>query len=246
MEFAIWRRSGEDPSTGPGAGGRRVPRWLIAIPPLLFVAALVVLRNYEVLQKTLVAGTDSTYIYRLRVFDAITLKAQPDVKPSLDVIVAYFLVATSTLAFGCSFLLYLNRVAPRPLRFFLLIGIGALWLGADELMGGHETIAANLPFLADLPGVHRADDVIVVIYAAIAIAILWSFRDVVRGAHRAMRLFAAAVAVAAAASVLDVVGAQWLEEPLEVVAAMIGLLGFGAFALHHLTVAGLVRRPTGA
>ena len=120
-----------------------MPRWLFAVPPLLLVLALILLRNYEVLAKTLVPGTDSSYVYRMRLFDAFTLKAQPDVKPSLDVVNTYVLVVASTLSFGCALLLHLNGVARRPLRFFLVVGIGALWLAADELMGGHETIGAN-------------------------------------------------------------------------------------------------------
>ena len=113
-----------------------MPLWLLAVPPLVLVFALILLRNYQVLAKTLVPGTYDTFVYRLRLFDAITLKAQPDVKPSLDVVNTYVLVVASTLSLGCALLLHLNGVARRPLRFFLLIGIGALWLAADELMGG--------------------------------------------------------------------------------------------------------------
>lgn len=226
-----------------GGSGRRASLWLLAIPVLLIVAPLVLLRNYEVLTKTLAPGTDSTFIYRLRLFDVITLKAQPDVKPSLDVFAAYLLVVASTLAFGCALLLHLNGVARRRLQFFLLVGVGALWLGADELMGGHETIGTNLSFLADLPGVHNADDVVVAVYGLIAVAIVWSFRDMLREANNALWLFAAAVATMVVASGLDLVGARWLEEPSEVVAAMLGLLGFGALALHHLIAAGVVTVP---
>ncbi|MEI7761527.1 MAG: hypothetical protein WCJ67_12345 [Thermoleophilia bacterium] len=231
---------------GARGGVRCTPRWLIAVLPLLLLVALILMRSYEVMSKSLAPGSDSTFIYQLRFFDAITLKAQPDVQPSLDVINAYVLVVVSTLALFSSVLLYLNGGARRPLRFFLLVGIGTLWLAADELMGGHETIAANLPFLADLPGIDHGDDAIMVIYAVVAIAIVFYFRDLLREATYALRLFAAAVLTTVVGSSLDVIRGQWLEEPVEVIASMLVLFGFAALMLHHLVRAGVVKRPQDA
>ena len=89
----------------------------------------------------------------------------------------------------------------------------------------------------------RPDDAIVAVYGLIAIAIVWYFRDVLREAHHALRLFGASVLTLILASILDLIGVHWLEEPVEVVASMLGPLGFGALALHHLIAAGVVVRP---
>ena len=217
---------------------------MILVPVVLVALGALLFANYEVVSKTRLYDEDT--LYEIRLFDAVTIKAKPDVKPSPDVLNSLLLVVAATLSLGTAILLGLVASAPRPRRFFGIVSAGAAFLAADELMGGHETIGQNLGFLADLPGIDRADDAVVVVYGLIALALIVIFRDVILSARGAMRYFAAAVAVMALASALDVLGVTGVEEAVEILGSLLGLLGFGALAMHHLRAAGVIPAAAGS
>ena len=212
---------------------------LIAVPVLaLLVLGALASQNYEIVSKTKLYDADT--LYEIRLFDAVTVKAKPDVKPSPDVLNSLLLVIAATLSLGTAVLLHMLAAAARPKLFFAVVAAGAYFLAGDELMGGHESIGYNLEFLADLPGIDRADDAVVVAYGLVALAIVILFRDVILGARGAMKYFAAAVVILGLASLLDVLAVPGLEEMVEILGSLVGLLGFGALALHYLREAGVI------
>ena len=217
----------------------RRPLLLIGLPLLALLVLLVLAsQNYEVLSKKRLYDSDT--LYEIRLFDLFNVKAKPDVKPSPDVLNSLLLVIAATLSLGTAVLLHMLAAAPRPRLFFGVVAAGAYFLAADELMGGHESIGLNLEFLADLPGIDRPDDAVIVFYGLIALAVVVLFRDVILGARGAMKYFAAAVVIMGLASVLDVLAVPGLEELMEILGSFVGLLGFGALALHYLREAGVI------
>ena len=213
---------------------------LVVAPIVLVVVGFILLRNYEVLEKQPVPGATDSYLYRIRLFDAVTFKAEPDVIPSLDIVNTYVLVVASTLSLATAFLLNLTTRRPPSLHFFVMVGVGSLWLAADELLGGHETIGNNATFLGDLFHASHPDDPVIVIYVLIGLAIVIAYRRVILEARNAMKFFGAAVAALAVAAAADSLSVAALEEPVEVLGSLLGLMGFGALALHHLHAAGIV------
>ena len=213
---------------------------LIGLPVLaLLLLGAVASQSYEVVSKTRLYDADT--LYEIRFFDAFNVKAKPDLKPSPDIVNGLVLVIAATLALGTAVLLRLVAAARRPTHFFGLIAAGAYFLAADELFGIHESIGLNFEFLADLPGIDRPDDAVIILYGLIALAVVVLFRDVILGARGAMRYLVGALVIMAAASVLDVLGVPVaLENAVEVLGSVVGLLGFGALALHYLREAGVI------
>jgi hypothetical protein len=224
---------------------KRYRPWLLASIPVLAVAlGYVALQSYEVVSKGPAPDATDSILYHLRVF-GVSLEVVPEVKPSPDVLNTYLLVVGSTLAVGAAVLIALNR--PQMMRVvhcFAIIGAGALYLAADELMAFHENIGRNLPWLADLPGVTHPDDVLPLLYGLIALGIVVYFRDVIFAAHEAIKLFVLAGGLFVVAAILDVVDlSQSLEDFVEVASSCTGLIAFGALLVHHLRLAGVVPEP---
>jgi hypothetical protein len=221
---------------------RRYRPWLLASAPVLAVVlGYVALHSYEVVSKGPAPDAADSILYHLRVF-GVALEVVPEVKPSPDVLNSYLLVVGSTLSFGAAVLIALNRPQMvRVVRLLAIVGAGALYLAADELMAFHENIGRNLPWLADLPGVTHPDDVIPLLYGLIALAVIVRFRDVIFAAQRAIRLFAVAGGLFVVAALLDVADlSQALEDFVEVASTCTGLIAFGALLVHHLRLAGVV------
>lgn len=221
---------------------KRYRPWLLAsLPVIAVVLGYVALHSYEVVSKTPAPDAADSILYHLRVF-GVSLEAIPEVKPSADVLNSYLLVVGSTISVGAALLIHLNQPGMvRAVRFFMITGIGTLYLSADELMAFHENIGLNMSWLADLPGVQHPDDVIPLLYGVIALGLIFYFRDVIFAAREAVRLFALAGALFVCAALLDISNlSQSLEDFVEVASTCTGLVAFGALLVHHLRLAGVV------
>jgi hypothetical protein len=133
--------------------------------------------------------------------------------------------------------------AGRTWQMLTLSAAAATWLGLDEGLALHETIGHNLGFLADLPGVRAPDDVIFALYVILAIAFAVAYRDLLAASRIALGLFAAGVAIAALAGVLDASSLDSSrsrrEDVIETAAGLVLLAGYVAL------VRALVRRELG-
>jgi hypothetical protein len=165
---------------------------------------------------------DSGKVYELRIADSITIYADEESKQSADVVTAVAMVVLATAAGMTALLLGAAGASGRLRLFYALAALGLGWLAFDELMGVHETVGHNLPFLADVPGVERPDDLLFALYSIPAIVFVVVFRDVI---WRARGWFAAGIGLMLAAGASDVAGLS-IDEPLEVLVIVCLLVGF--------------------
>lgn len=213
---------------------------LVAILVIVGGAALLVLPS---LSDTVDSGHDlrpyeSGEVYEVRVADAITVYADEETRDGIgtDLFSGMALVILATAA-AITALLLTAVGAARKLRLFYGIAAAGLgFLALDELLALHETIGHNLPFLADLPGVERPDDMVFAAYLIPAIAFVLYFRDVLSDSRTAVRAFIAAVVLFALTGLFDVTGSM-LDEPMEILVAVAIVVGLVALMIEHLTVA---------
>lgn len=162
---------------------------------------------------------------------------EPEVRPSLDVMVSAMLLAVSSMA-ALTLVVFRNnrRGEPSRRRFYGLVMAGAGFLAADELFGIHETIGHNLQFLMDLPGIDRPDDAVVLGYVIVAAVFVWLNRRQLLTSRRALTMWMVATVIFAVAAVGDTVGLRG-EELIELVAALFIVGGFASLAAEDLRVA---------
>jgi hypothetical protein len=216
---------------------------LMALPALTDVTeAPHDLRSYE-----------SGEIYRVRIADTVTIYIDQESRSALSMglLVGVGLVVMATAcAMTC---LVLAAVGGRRnvRMFYGFAAAGLAVLGADELLGIHESIGHNLPFLADLPGVERPDDVVFAAYLIPAGAGAFLFRDVLRESSITVRAFAAGLVLFVLAAALDLEGSR-LDNPVELLVATLIAVGLLALMFEHLSralrsvgAARLLSRPSG-
>ena len=173
-------------------------------------------------------------VFEVRIADTVTLYFdQESDEFDGDVLSGAALVALTTIA---AMTLLLLRAAAAPLRvrrFYLLTTLGLGLLAFDEMVGLHESVGHNLPFLADLPGVERPDDVVFALYFLPVIAMVVVFRDVLGSSPLARRLFLALIPLFGLAVLFDLTGSL-LDEPVEMLCALTGGAGLIALMARHL------------
>ena len=146
------------------------------------------------------------------------------------------LAILATAAFMTFF--FLRRLGARRevVQFYLVAGAGLAFLAFDELFALHETVGHNLRFLADLPGVERPDDVLVLLYVIPLAYCAYRFRSVVSESPRALKLFGVGVGFFLLSVIADF-GSSSVEEGLEML-SLVGLLaGFIVLFLQHVAEA---------
>ena len=196
---------------------------------------MLVLSNYEVVAKGRLLPYTSGEIYRIVLFDRVSIYVEPETKPSLDVFNSYILVSISSISLLALILVPARTAsAPRVRTFFLLSWLGTGLLAADELLGVHESLGHNLQSLRDIPGVDRPDDVIVGLYGVAALAYVAAFRRIILASVRARILFALAVLVVVLAAAADVADVCQVEELLEALASVFVLVGFTILTVEEL------------
>lgn len=176
----------------------------------------------------------------VRIGDRLTIPVEGEFqRMSMDVVTSALLLALA--AVNLTALTIVRRSAdrpPRPLLRFLAIGAaGAVVLALDELLGLHETVGHNLPFLARLPGVEHADDVVFALVPLAAAAFLIAFRGVLLASRGARRLFALGVGLALVAAAIDMANPNGYEEPVELFAVLCLLAGFATLAVEQAAAA---------
>ena len=204
----------------------------LLIAGILAVFAInAVTENYEIIQKGQILEYTSGKIYQVRLFDKFDFYAEPEVRPSNDVLVSVVLFGIGFIALTFAFLQYHSRrkAEDKVLPFFIVLSVGAIYLGADELFGIHESLGHNMQFLSRVPGVHRPDDMIIALYAIPALAFLVYFRKVLLKARGTLKYFVAAILLFLLAAASDLAAIGKIEEILEMLCVFVILFGTLAF-----------------
>ena len=173
-------------------------------------------------------------VYRVRVLDSFTIYADGESRPAPSTIQGSLLVALATAAFMTFFFLRRAHARPQVVQFYLVASAGLAFVAFDELLAVHETVGHNIRPLADLPGVERPDDVLVLLYAIPLAYCAYRFRDVLAESRTALRLLGAGVAFFAVAVVTDLASAP-LEEGFELLSVASILAGLVTLFLHHVS-----------
>jgi hypothetical protein len=219
-----------------------VKRWTIVVVALVVAGAGALLyamgTNYEVLEEGKLLPYSDGYVYRVRFFGFLEVYAEPSRRPDIpDVVTSFALMMLSGVALVTALALrtLASRASLPAARFFLLTAFGGAWFGADELLGLHESIGHNLRFLADLPGIVRPDDVIILVYGLVALGVLVAFRHVVLSSRSARPFFVAMCCAVLLVPVFDITGSG-LEEAAEISAAAAMLAAFVVLAIDYLVL----------
>jgi hypothetical protein len=153
-------------------------------------------------------------VRELRVLGAVDLYVDGEPKPGASVFgaMALLMLATASMVTGIALRFAGGRWQLQ--RFWLIGAAGLAIAGADELLAIHESAGHNLRFLADLPGVKRPDDALLLLYLPGALAFAWWFRDILRE-HRlifgCMTAATAAFALSVAADLASLRAEEWFE-----------------------------------
>jgi hypothetical protein len=199
---------------------------------------------YEVVDHGRLLSYTTGDVYNVRVFDAFTVYVDGELvdPPLVDIVNAVAFAAAAATAITVVVLIG-SADASRLRSFFSLLAAGMLFLMADDLLTIHESLGANLRFLADVPGVAQADDAILAVYAVPVVAFLVHFRGVILASRRATFWFGSAIVLFAAAVTLDVGTDLRVEEAIEPLSSLTILVGELEVALEHFAVTPAGRRP---
>lgn len=172
-------------------------------------------------------------VYRVKVLDRVTLYADGESRPSASAIQGTLLAALATAAFMTFFFLRRARARPQVLQFYLVTGAGLAFVAFDELFGVHETAGHNIRPLADLPGVERPDDVLVLLYAIPLAYCAYRFRGVIAESRRALGLLAAGIGLFLLSVLADLASAR-VEEAFELLSVVSILTGLVTLFRQHV------------
>ncbi len=172
----------------------------------------------------------------IRIADRLTIPVEGEFqRMSTDLVTTAVLLAIA--ATNLTVHLVLRRAAlwppPRLSRFLLVSAAGASALALDELLGLHETLGHNLPFLAALPGIDHPDDAVFAIFPAAGLLFIAAFRQVLLSSAGALRIFGAALALGVLASAVDLANPNGYEEPIELLSVVCLLAGFVTLAVEQ-------------
>ncbi len=207
---------------GSGHDRRRLIAASVVVLVFLAVLAEAAPSLYDVQSKgrgpPLVPYEDSGLVYKIRVLDVFNAYADEESRPTPDKLSSIALVAVASMSLMTLLLLNAAAATSRVRRFYAFATAGLAFLAADELFAFHETLGHNLPFLADLPGIERPDDLVFLSYSIPLAIFAWAFRDVLFAERTAVGLFAAGTVLYGIAVVGDIAGVA-IDEPAEVVAS---------------------------
>jgi hypothetical protein len=222
------------------SGSRLRPRRLVILALALGVVAagafLVTASSslYEVQEKGRhLLPYQTGEVYRVKVFDSVTLYADGESRPVPSMIQGTLLAALATAAFMTFFFLRRARARPQVVQFYLVAGAGLAIVAFDELFAVHETVGHNIRTLADLPGVERPDDVLVLLYAIPLAYCAYRFRGVIAESRRALGLLAAGIGLFFLSVLADLASAP-LEEAFELLSVVSVITGLVTLFRQHV------------
>lgn len=213
----------------------RITRAVLAIAGIgagAIVAALLLQGSLLDLRGPVDVPYPAGEVKELRVL-GLSLKVDGEPKPGASVLGAIALFMLATACFMTFAALRLAGAQRQLVWFWLIAAAGLAVAATDELLAVHESIGHNLPFLADLPGVKRPDDVLILLYLPGALAFGWWFRDVLRAHRMTLWCMTAAISCFALSAASDLLSLR-LEEWFELIAGLFIAAGLVALMAHHL------------
>ena len=172
-------------------------------------------------------------VERVRLVGAVDVYVDGEPRPGASIFGAIGLLVLATASL-VTFVALRFAGARRHLRLFWLIAAAGLAVaGADELLAIHETIGHNLRFLADVPGVKRPDDLLLLLYLPGALAFAWWFREVLREHRLTLGCMVAAIVCFALSAAGDLASSR-AEEWFELLAGLFIATGLLALMHRHL------------
>jgi hypothetical protein len=172
-------------------------------------------------------------VYRVKVLDSVTIYADGESRPVASAIQGTLLAVLASAAFMTFFFLRRAGARHQVAQFYLVASAGLAFVAFDELFAVHETVGHNLRPLADLPGVERPDDVLVMLYVIPLAYCAYRFRGVIAESRRASRLLAAGVGFFLVAVLADMVSAR-PEEAFELLSVVFVLAGLVTLFRQHV------------
>ena len=161
--------------------------------------------------------------------DRLTITAAPELRRpqhDTDAFAAVALIALATLALTTRmFLSFLLPAARSSFSSFLTVcSVGAVVVAIDELMGIHETLGANTPWISDIPVLPATDNIIVLLYGVAGAVVTWRYRTVIKASRAGWNLFLIGATFVAVSFAMDIIG-HHREETLEVTGVITLALG---------------------
>jgi hypothetical protein len=172
-------------------------------------------------------------VTEVRVLDAVSVKVDGEPRPGPSVLGAIALFMLATASFMTFAALRTASAERRVTRFWLIAAAGLAVAASDELFAVHESIGHNLPVLADLPGVKRPDDLLMLLYLPGALVFAWWFRDVLREHRPTLVCMSAAIACFGLSAACDLASVH-AEEWFELLAGLWVATGLAALMRRHL------------
>ena len=171
---------------------------------------------------------------RVELFGRFELRIAADAeRPNGDLVTSYLLFATAGATLLASLLGRTMSRTGRAQWLFLFAFLGTAYLGLDEASELHETVAANVPFLHEIPGIKRPDDLVFALNIVPGAAFVVAFRRELAAFRRALALLAAGFFGFVFAALADL-GDLRFENEVEVAGALLLLAGFMALAVDLL------------
>lgn len=208
-------------------GPRTLLRVLAGVGCALFLGLIAVRANLEVVREGDIFGLGA--VEELELFGRFTLYRDREVLTQMDVFNGFLLIAIASTSFFVSLLLSASDRIERRFVCFLVAAFVAAYLAADEVLGLHETLGANLRFLAQLPGIRHPDDGVFAAYALPVAVFAYCFRTIFMSSRRALGVLALGGCLYVLGAVMDVTSVRFEEyvEPLSSFALLIGFVSLG-------------------
>jgi hypothetical protein len=217
-------------------------RTAIALAVLMLLAVAAARRAPVVESGPLLDFFGSYEVERVRLL-GMDLYVDRSAGPADLVTVAALIAATGVLV-ALAWILRRGGAAQAP-PALAGAGLGAAFLAADDALAAHETLGHNLAFLAGLPIIDHPDDLIVGLYALVALSFAWRHRALARGTSPLPWVTAGASGCVAVAHDLLPLHLSVIEEGAEIVATVALLAGVACLAVAQLSRARRTRGPGG-
>lgn len=219
-----------------GSRGRKIAIAVVAL--LLVVLAFAAYESADVLESGHILPYTKARAERVEVLGGPKLTVQVEPPSRVDSLTTACFFGLAAVALLMSLMLRGIEGRQRERWFWAAIVVGSVYLGLDELLGVHESIGANMRFLADIPGVHTPEDVVISLYAIPGLIFLYLFWDLLRASRLGLRLLIAGFALYVFSAALDVLDTLMDEQLVELASIVVLFSGFLVIAMRELRLLG--------
>jgi hypothetical protein len=217
--------------TAPAERPRLRPRALLGllggVGCVLFAGVIALRATEHVVRQGDIFGFGA--VAEVELFGRFTVYRDSETLTHMDLLNGFLLIAIASTSFFVALLLSAGSRIERRFLFFVVATFGAAYLAADEVLGLHETLGANLRFLAELPGIRHPDDAVFAAYALPVAVFVYCFRAILASSRRTLAVLAGGAGLYVLGVVMDVRSLPYEEyvEPLASWALLVGFVSLG-------------------